>query len=97
MKIKPLGDRVLIKRTNKKNTEKKLSSGIYLAEEKKDDIKNRGLIEAIGPKLQEKEKEGKLHFKVGDTVLFSWGESIESDGETYDLVSESSVLAVLED
>ncbi len=97
MKIKPLGDRVLVKRITDEKKEKKLSSGIYIAEEKKEGIKNRGVVEAIGPKLQEKEKEGKLHFKVGDVVLFSWGESIEQGDDTYDLISESNVLAILED
>lgn len=97
MKIQPLGDKVLIKRASEEKKEEKLSSGIYVSHEKKDDIKNKGVVEAIGPKLQEKADKKELHFSVGDTVIFTWGEKIETGSETYDLVSESNILAVIKE
>ena len=97
MKIQPLGDRVLIKRIKNNASEEKLSSGIYIARKDKDEIKNQGIVEAIGPKLQEKKEKGELHFSLGDKVIFSWGESIEIDNETYDLISENNILAVLKE
>ena len=96
MKIQPLGDRVLVKRIER-NKEEKLSSGIYVKSEKEQGPRNMGVVEAIGPELKEKQKKGELKFDVGDKVLFSWGEKIELDGETYDIISESNVLAVVED
>ncbi len=96
MKIQPLGDRVLIKRIEEKEDAEKLSSGIYIKKEKTQSSKNIGTVEAIGPKLKEKQEKGELNFKIGDTVLFSWGEKVEIDGESYDIISESNVLAVIE-
>ncbi len=95
MKIQPLADRVLIRRI-KEEGEEKLSSGLYVKNEKPS-IKNLGIVEAIGPKLKEKEEKGELNFSVGDKVLFSWGEKVETGDETYDIVSETNVLAVIEE
>ena len=97
MKIQPLGDRVLVKRIEEEKTEEKLASGIYVKSEKKTTLKNLGLVEAIGPKLSEKKEKGELKFDIGDKVLYSWGEKIDTDDGTFDIISESNVLAVVEE
>ena len=97
MKIQPLADRVLVKRIKKDEGEKKLSSGIYVKSKEENTPRNMGIVEEIGPKLKEKQEKGELNFKVGDKVLFSWGEKVELGDETYDIISETNVLAVIED
>ncbi len=97
MKIQPLADRVLVKRIKKDEGEKKLSSGIYVKSKEENTPRNMGIVEEIGPKLKEKQEKGELNFKVGDKVLFSWGEKVELGDETYDIISETNVLAVVEE
>ena len=36
-----------------------------------------------------------MSVKKGDEVLFSWGDEIKINGEEYQIVSESSILAIL--
>ena len=43
-------------------------------------------------------EEGRLipvKVKVGDTVIFQWGDELKIDGENYQIVGESSILAII--
>ena len=94
-KIKPLEDRVLIKE-DIENKEKKTSSGIIIpvsVDENKSG--NWGEIIAIG---EGKIEDGKLippKVKVGDIVLFQWGDKIKVDDDEYYIVRESEILAII--
>lgn len=95
MKLKPLNDRVLVKRLE---TEEKTAGGIIIpdtAQEKP----QRGKVVAAGPgKLDEDGKEVKMSVKKGDVVLFSKhaGTEIKIDGEEHLIMREDYILAVFE-
>ncbi|WP_425446330.1 co-chaperone GroES [Dethiothermospora halolimnae] len=89
MTIKPLGDRVVIKKVEKEETTK---SGIVLPNSAKEEPKIAEII-AVGPKVEEK---GEI--KVGDRVIFSKfsGTEVEADGEEYTILKSIDILAVVE-
>ena len=91
--IQPLGDKVLVKIT----AEEKISpSGIIIPETAKQEKSDRGTVVAAGPgRMDENGKRLPMDVKVGDTVLFQWGDKIEYGGEEYYLVSETNISAVI--
>lgn len=95
MKIRPLHDRVLIKRVEEELT---TASGIVLpgsAAEKP----NRGEIIAAGPgKSNEKGEIRPIGVKVGEKVLFGQyaGTKVKVDGEELLMMGEDDILAVIE-
>lgn len=95
--IQPLGDRVLIKPASGEEREKKLASGIIIPETVSKEKTDRGEVIAVGEgKLSEETgKRTPVSVKVGEHVLFQWGEKVEIDDEEYFLVSESNILAVI--
>lgn len=97
-KIKPLQDRILI-REHIDDKEKKTSSGIIIPSTAHGDKNGkRGEVVAVGPGRIEEGKDGKLvpvSLKVGDKVMFQWGDVVSIDGEEYYLVRESEVLAII--
>ncbi len=90
--IKPLGDRVLIKRFE---AEEKTASGIVLPSSAKEQPHMAEII-AMGPGITEDEKK-KDTLKVGDKVIYSKysGTEINYDGEDYIILNYGDVLAVL--
>jgi len=94
LKIRPLGDKVLVKRVE---AEEKTAGGIVLPDAAKEKPK-RGIIEAVGEgKLLETGKRGELQVKKGDEVLFTsyGGTEIKIDGEEYLIMGEEDILAVV--
>src|SRR5690349_7510615 len=94
-KIKPLGNRVLIKR--RKITQTK--GGILLPDSAQEKPKE-GTIVAIGPgKINDKGEKESMNVKVGDLVLFSAYSGTEvkngSDEEEFLIMSEEDILGVL--
>ena len=94
MKIKPLGDRVVIKMVEAEETTK---SGIILtaaAQEKPQVAEDV----AVGPGGIVDGKEVKMELKVGDKVLMSKysGTQVKLDGEEYTILSQSDILATVE-
>lgn len=96
MKIQPLGDRVLIKRDTQKK-EEKLASGIYIASNEKDSSpKKQGEIVAVGEGVKKEDGSYEpLPVKEGDTVLFSWGDTVTVDEQEYEIVHIENILAVI--
>ena len=95
-KIKPLGDRVVIKPLEK---EEITASGIVLPETVEKEKKAEGVIIAVGlGKLLDNGTRAVMEVKVGDVVLFEkWGgEEVEIDDVEYKIVSAEKILAVLE-
>ena len=95
MKLKPLNDRVLVKRLE---TEEKTAGGIIIPDTAKEKPQ-RGKVVAAGPgRLDEDGKEVKMSVKKGDVVLFSKyaGTEIKIDGEEHLIMREDDILAVFE-
>lgn len=94
-KIKPLGDKVLIKRLE---AEEKTAGGIVLPDTAKEKPK-RGKVIAVGDGRQLESGElAPFQVKKGYTVLFGAfaGTEVTVDGEEYLLMSEDDILAILE-
>lgn len=90
-KLQPLHDNVLLKPAQ---AQEKTASGILLPDSAKEKAK-KGEVMATGPGKTEDGKIVPLQVKVGDTVLYSWGDEIKIDEQEYVLVSEGNIQAVL--
>lgn len=88
--IKPLGDRVVIKRLE---AEEKTASGIVLPGQAKEQPQMAAVV-AVGPGTEE----SKMELKVDDTVIFSQyaGTSVKYNGEEYTILSQKDVLATVD-
>ena len=91
MKLKPLGNRVVVQPLTEEETTK---SGIILPDTVDKEKKAEGKVLAIG----DGEKITKLGLKVGDKVLFGKyaGEEVKVDEKEYKILSDEDVLAVIE-
>lgn len=94
MKIRPLGDRVVIKKIEAEETTK---SGIVLPGSAKEKPQEAEIV-AVGPGGVIDGKEVKMEVKVGDRVLFSKyaGNEIKMDGVEYTILRQDDILAVIE-
>lgn len=93
--IEPLGDRVLIKEIDVKSVGE-TKSGIIIPETVNEDKGcKRGTVVAVGEGRYDDGKLVPMSVSVGDAVLFQWGDLIKVNGEEYQLVSESQILAVI--
>ena len=95
LKVRPMGDKVLIKRIE---AEAVTAGGIVLPESAKEKPK-RGRVQAVGDgKLLDTGERAKLTVKKGDEVLFTSyaGTEIKLDGDEFIIMDESDILAVLE-
>lgn len=94
-KIKPLYDRVVIKEDNE-SVERKTSSGIIIpANINEDKPSKTGVVVAVGPGRTEADKVIEVSLKIGDRVLFQWGDKIKIEGEEYYVVRESEIIAII--
>lgn len=94
MKIKPLGERVVIKMLESEETTK---SGIVLPGSAKEKPQVAEIV-AVGPGAVVDGKEIKMEVKVGDKVLISKyaGTEIKLDAQEYTILKQSDILAVVE-
>jgi len=95
-KLKPLGDRVVIKPTPREDMTK---SGIVLPDTSKEKPME-GTILAAGPgKTLDDGKREAMDVKVGDRVLYAKyaGTEFKVDGEDLLIVSQKDILAIVED
>ncbi|SDQ53059.1 chaperonin GroES [Pseudomonas grimontii] len=96
-KLRPLHDRVVIRRSEE---EKKTPGGIVLPGSVAEKA-NHGVIVAAGPgKTLENGDVRALAVKVGDKVVFgpySGSNTVKVDGEDLLVMAENEILAVLED
>ena len=93
--IRPLGEKVIIKRVEAEDV---TAGGIVLPDSAKEKPK-RGLIKAIGDgKLLDSGERSQLQVKKNDEVLFTSyaGTEVKVGGEEYVIMDESDILAVLE-
>ncbi len=93
MKIRPLGDKVLVQRL-----EEPSQRGPIVLPETAKERPQRGKVIEVGPgRLDKQGKRIPPTVKVGDTVLFAkWaGNEWTIDGQDYLFLSEDEILAVL--
>lgn len=95
MKVRPLGDRVLVKPLE---VEEKKKGGIIIPDTAKEKPQE-GKVIAVGKgKITEEGKILPLDVKVGDKILFGKysGNEIKIDDEDYLIVKEEDILGIIE-
>jgi chaperonin GroES len=96
MKVKPLNDRVLVKRME----EVQVTKGGILIPDTAKEKPIEGKVIAVGPgKMSDAGNRMPLQLKEGDRVLFGKyaGTEIKMEGEEYLMMREEDILAVLAD
>jgi chaperonin GroES len=95
MKVRPLHDRILIKRIEEKETVK---GGIIIPDTAKEKPQEAEVIAVGNGKKTEEGKLIALDVKAGDRILFGKysGTEIKLDGEEFLIIREEEVLGVLE-
>jgi chaperonin GroES len=94
MKIRPMNDRVLVKRVEE---EEKTSGGIIIPDTAKEKPQ-QGKVVAVGPgKRDDGSRRIPLEVKEGDRVLFSKyaGNEIKIDGEEHIFMRQDDILGIL--
>lgn len=94
MKIRPLADRVVIKKVE---AEEKTASGIVLPGAAKEQPQMAEVVE-VGPGGIVDGKEITMELKVGDRVIFQKyaGTEVKIDGQEFTILRQSEILAVIE-
>ena len=95
MGIRPLQDRVIVKRTKEEETSK---GGIIIPDTAKEKPIEGKVIAVGNGKVLEDGKVRPLDIKKGDTILFSKyaGTEIKIDGEEHLMMREEDILGVIE-
>jgi chaperonin GroES len=96
MKIRPLGDKVLVKRLE---AEEKTAGGIVLPDAAKEKPKQGKVISVGNGKLLDNGTRSAMQVKKGDKVLFTSysGSEVKMAGEEYLIMDESEIMARVED
>jgi chaperonin GroES len=95
MKIRPLQDRILIKRVDE---EQKTAGGIIIPDTAKEKPQEGRVVAVGNGKVGDDGKLRPLDVKKGDRVLFSKyaGTEVKLDGEEHTILREEDVLGVIE-
>ena len=94
MKVRPLHDRILLKRIEEKESVK---GGIIIPDTAKEKPQEAVVVAVGNGKILENGTKLRLEVKAGDHVLFGKysGSEIKLDGEEYLIVREDDVLGIL--
>lgn len=94
MRMKPLGDRVVLKQVE---TEEKTKSGIILPDSAKEKSQE-ALVVAVGPGKAVDGKLTPMQVREGDKVIYSEyaGTEVELDDEKYIIVGQDDIIAIVE-
>ena len=94
MNIKPLGDRVVIKKLEAESTTK---SGIVLTGTAKEQPQEAEVM-AVGPGAVVDGKRVEMEVKVGDKILYSKyaGTDVKVSGEEYIILRQDDILSIVE-
>ena len=96
MKIRPLADRVVVKRIE----EEEVKKGSIIIPDTAKEKPQKGEVVAVGPgRVDEKGNRVPMEVKVGDKVIFSKyaGSEVKIDDEEYLVMREDDILAVIEE
>ena len=94
MKVRPLHDRILLKRIEEKES---IKGGIIIPDTAKEKPQEGLVVAAGNGKILENGTKVSLEVKEGDRVLFGKysGTEIKVDGEEYLIIREDDVLGIL--
>jgi len=95
MKLRPLYDRILVKRIEE---QQKTAGGLFIPDTAKEKPMEAMVVAVGNGKVQEDGSLRKLEVKAGDKVLFSKysGNEIKIDGTDHLILREDDILAVVE-
>ncbi len=95
MKVKPIGDRILVKRIE---AEEKTAGGIVVPDTAKEKPKEGKIISLGTGKVLDDGKKKEFLVKAGDRILFESyaGTEVKIDSEEYLLMKEDDVLGIIE-
>jgi chaperonin GroES len=95
IKLQPLQDRILVREDND-SKERKTSAGIIIPITTNEDKGSKsGEVIAVGPGKIEDGRLVPISVKVGNKVLFQWGDKVKVGEEEYYIVRESEILAII--
>ncbi len=96
VKIRPLNDKILVKRVE---AQTKTKSGIFLPESAKEKPQEASVVAVGEGKLLDNGQRAAFQVKKGDKILLSkWGGTeVKIDDVEYLIISEDDVLGVVED
>ncbi|MEO0587813.1 MAG: co-chaperone GroES [Planctomycetota bacterium] len=94
MKVRPLGDKILVQRVA---AEEKTASGIFLPESAKEKPQQAKVLALGAGKVLDNGERAPFTVKEGDTVILGkWGGTeVKIDGEDFMVMSEDEVLAIV--
>jgi chaperonin GroES len=94
MKLRPLHDRVLVKRMNE---EEKTKGGIIIPDAAKEKPQQAKVVAVGNGKVMENGEVRPLDVKAGDTILFGKysGSEVKIDGEEHLILREEDILGVM--
>ncbi len=97
VKIKPLGDRVVIRPLTDEEAGSKSASGIIIPDSAAKERSDQGVVVATGPGARDDDgKRMEMEVKVGDKVIFkSWSEKMKVEKEEYWIIAESDILGII--
>ena len=96
MKIRPLHDRLIVRRQEEERT---TASGIVIPESASAEKPDQGVVEAVGNgKLLDDGNVRKFDVNVGDKVLFGKyaGQAVTVDGDELLVMKEEDVMGIIE-
>jgi len=95
MKVKPLHDRVIVKRVEEEATTK---GGIIIPDTAKEKPVEGKVVAVGGGKLLDNGEKQPLEVKAGDRVLFGKyaGTDIQIEGEEHLIMREDDIIAIVE-
>jgi len=95
MKIRPLHDRLIVKRLEE---EEKTKGGIIIPDTAKEKPVEGKVIAAGNGRIKKDGSKIKIEVKVGDRILFAKyaGTEVKIDGEEHLMMKEEDVLAIIE-
>lgn len=96
MQLQPLADRVIVQPVEQ---EERTAGGIFLPDTAKE-RPQQGKVVAVGPgRINDKGTRIAMTVKAGDKVIYSKyaGTEVELEGQEYLILSESDILAIVEE
>jgi len=100
MKVRPIGDRILVEEVKSSDREQQTASGIILPDSTTNEAPKEGKIIALGEGRRAKDGEfGAFPYAVGTTILFTSGfstQKIKVDNKDYLIITDADVLGVIE-
>jgi len=94
IKIKPLGDRVLVQPIEEREV---IKDGIYIPDSAKEKPQEAKVVALGTGKTDDDGKKVPFEVKVGDTVLMSkyGGTEVKIDGKEFKILNQSDILAIV--